>query len=86
MQKYLFAIFITFCHINSTRGDWKEDLAEKQCWLIASYGLFFLTGLEKTDGDYTHVISQTDPSTDPETGEELPGTSETITYNFCTYT
>lgn len=64
-------------------GFGKENLAELQCWLHVTYGIFKLVGLEKSGGDYTTII----PKKDPDTGEDIPGSEDfAITYNFCAYT
>ena len=80
MKLNIVITFILCTVLSHVRADFQEgDLAELQCWLYASYGIFKLTSLEKMhDIDY---VADVTPNPDH---SALHGT--TLTYNFCTYT
>ena len=80
MKLNIVITFILCTVLSHVRADFQEgDLAELQCWLYASYGIFKLTSLEKMDDkDYVEDVTlKSDQPAHPRT---------TLTYNFCTYT
>ena len=80
MKKNTVITFILYVLLSSVSASIEEgDLAELQCWIYASYGIFKLTSLEKMDKlDYSIDITTKEESAD--------GTVVTLTYNFCTFT